>query len=344
MRKPCRTLFRFGVITLFLALALILGAKFYVEHQAKNIAAAIIQETLPAQVSQDETIIALARAVFTKFTPREPSEIPALRLRPYITNARLPKIFKLQDGAIETIIQTGLCDNAARMLSFLLKQRGIQSVQWNMVTHTDAHSALNVTLADGRNVFIDPFYGYAAFDKNKNALMSAQEAQNRLKAGAKQEDVFFSLTDQSHPEFYRNFATAFMAAQGTALEIMSTLPALTENTLVLGEINGNSEDVKTAAGQHNMTPFWNYVGHKYNREWVRTLTAPQDVTLTMILTNTPESGLLTSTPLPRINGNQLSWDLKGGDKIIFKDGLAKISFTRMNSYIDVDQIIIKKAE
>ena len=93
-----------------------------------------------------------------------------LRLRPYVTNALPPSILRYPNGAIETLIETGLCDNASHMLAFILKQKGYETVQWNMITASAAHSALLVSMHDGRKVLVDPFYGFVVVDKKENEL------------------------------------------------------------------------------------------------------------------------------------------------------------------------------
>ncbi len=92
--------------------------------------------------------------------------------------------------------------------------------------------------------------------------------------------------------------------------------------------------------KNNMTPYWQYMGHKYNREWVRILKTKEPVRIVMTLLEPAEQGILTASPAPTVNGKILTWELQANDKIIFRDGLAKISLKRMNSYIGVDQIAI----
>ena len=136
-----------------------------------------------------------------------------------------------------------------------------------------------------------------------------------------------------------------MAAEGDELLIAATLPELKGSIPVeIGKIDGNDLDVKGEGSGFGMTPYWNYMGHKYNREWVRSLLAPQDMSVKMILLEEAEEGVLTAEPKPLVEGKTLSWDLNAGEKITFRDGLAKISWRRLNSYIGVDQIVISPME
>ena len=59
----------------------------------------------------------------------------------------------------------------------------------------------------------------------------------------------------------------------------------------------------------------------------------------MTLLSPAEDNILIATPEPVVNGNTLTWELKAGETITFRDGLAKPSLKRLNSYIGVDQIV-----
>tara|TARA_B100001989_G_scaffold227851_1_gene184241 strand:- start:823 stop:1854 length:1032 start_codon:yes stop_codon:yes gene_type:complete len=339
LKKSIKALFLLGLSCGLVLIITYLYAKYDYTQQATQKANSLIEQALPQKpASHDEEVIAIAKEIHKRFRATEPSNILQLRLRPYISNARLPSFLRFQDGVLETNVEAGLCDNAARMLKFVLEQKNYESVQWNMVTNTTAHSALLVTLPDGRKVFVDPFYGLAAYKNEK--LTSPQNLQENLKNRIELEDTILKFNEKSDTEFYENFSSVRMAAQGDFLQLTSTLPSADSNPVFLGTIDGNSEDVKHQAGQHHMTPFWEYMGHKYNREWVRVLKAPQDARLEIILIEDVEDGIITSTPAPTVSGKTLSWNLKAGDEITFRDELAKINWSRLNSYIGVDQIVI----
>ena len=329
-----------GIITLC-------GAIVIATVQANEKADRIIQETYDKSqaAAEDEKLIALATEIYHRFDRDDPKNSFMLRLRPYLTNRRLPDILRLQSGVIETHIETGLCDNAARMLAFLLQREGYDSVQWNMVSNHAGHSALLVTLRDGRQAMLDPFYGYATVDGANGALTHPHNVRDAMRKGQSFSKGFRALDEQSSPKFYQDFANTNMAAEGEDLRIEATLPALENGVpVMLGDINGKPKDVKRAAMKHGMTPYWQYTGHRYNREWVRVLNAPEAVTLVITLTQNAEDGVITATPKPVVKDKELIWHLDAGDAITFRDGQAKISLKRMNSYIDVDQIAIYPAD
>ena len=114
------------------------------------------------------------------------------KFRSYVTNKRLPEFLRLQDGVLETTLEKGLCDNAARLLSFVLKQEGFHSVQWDMMTPGGGHAALLVTLPDDRKIYVDPLFGVAATDKF-GKLIHPDEAYKLIQAGRRPEAVFIAL-------------------------------------------------------------------------------------------------------------------------------------------------------
>lgn len=330
-----------GVSFVLLSIVGWFGVKYISTAQAVQKANVIIEGAYQSHNPQndDEKVIALVTEVFDSFGHISSSKEPLLRIRGYLTNKRLPEFLRLRNGVIETHVQKGLCDNAARMLAFLLEEEGFESVQWNMVTDTMGHSALSVSMKDGREVFVDPFYGYVALDERGN-LDSLGNAQKRLRSSTRLGKVLRSLGDKSTPKFYNGLRRMSMAAEGQDLVIEAALPKVTGSPLFIGAIDQSSKDMKDAGKSYKMTPYWNYMGHRYNREWVRILRAEQAVRLVITLTEPVEKGVLTMDKKPQIEGKDLIWTLGVGEQITFRDGLAKISFKRLNSYIPVDQITI----
>ena len=310
--------------------------------EAENKARIIIEIALTNSPipTDDQKVLSITSEIFKTFKHQNPAEISLYRLRPFLTTHRLPEFFRLPDGVMETYLQSGYCDSAGRMLSFILNKMGIESVQWNMVSLNAAHSALLVTMPDNRKVFIDPYFGYGAMDKN-HQLIDPIKAQELIKSGRPFPEIFLPLGTDSDPNFYQTFQTVRMAAQGEKLILEATLPIAKENELlVLGEINGDELDVINSGMALGLSPLWHYIGHKYDREWVRVLKVVEPVKIVMTLIDSPEDDILTTTPRPEVNGKTLTWSLKSKDSITFRDGDAGFSLNRFNSYIGVDQIVI----
>lgn len=293
--------------------------------------------------SEDERIISLTRYVFEGFTEVKPNQDKMLRLRGYLTNRRLPKILQLESGVIETHVNKGMCDNAARRLAFILSREGYNSAQWNMIKHSGGHSALLVTLKDEREVLVDPFYGVVALGSD-GKLISPVQAQKLIQDGASTDKIFFKLNNDSNTEFYKNFNTTMMSAEGDNLIIEATLPKLNNSPIVWGQIDNNFKDVMSATNKKKITPYWHYMGHKYNREWMRVLKAQEPVNVTFTLFENVHQNVITSNIMPEIDGKSLTWRLKAGDQLEFHDGDAKIILSRMNSYIHVDQITLSPVD
>ena len=181
-RSSMRKLFvKISVILFLSTFMLWFAAKVIVTQFATNKANQIIEEVYQVHqpTSDDEKIISLTRHVFQNFTNTDPSKDIALRLRGYVTNKRLPSFLRLEDGVIETLFEKGQCDNASRMLAFLLKREGYLSVQWHIVSLNNGHSALLVTLPNDRYGYVDPFFGYIF--EHQGQLLNPIEAKDKNK-------------------------------------------------------------------------------------------------------------------------------------------------------------------
>jgi len=334
------------IIAVFLALAGWLGTKAYLEHRAAAKAEKLIQKT-KAQISEDELsqdrfVLEMTRLVLDRFEAGDPSSLWPLRIRGIVTNDRLPAFLRLESGVIETLVETGLCDNASRMLRFVLAREGYATRQLNMQSvKRGGHAVTLVTVQDGREVFADPFYGVVLQD-NQGRLMEPDAGQEALRTGARFDGVFAVLGDKAKPGYYKDFQSIQMAPEGQEFEINASLPALDPGeTLVIGEEDGRFEDVKGRLRKHDVLPVFYYLGHKYDRGWVRILKARSPVQIRMDLVSEVADNVMTATPPPDdVNGKTLIWDLEAGEKIIFRDSQARVSLTRLNSYLGVDRITL----
>lgn len=289
--------------------------------------------------SQIETAELATRKLYALFFKDGYQVLPKIaRLRPYISNSKIPSPLRTPPGALELYTLEGWCDDAARALIYILNKKGIKAEQWNMQGPHAAHAAVRVHFKDGTTALLDPFYGYTSIVNGvpqdpidiRNALRQGQPAKKFLKPFDK----------ESNDAFYAEFGTYFMGAQGEPLTIKAQIPPL-EKPLTLGTLDGNSRDVYGQLMQNDMTITWDYVGHKYDRGWTREMLASAPVQVQIILTHQPKNGILrTFTPAPAVDGTKLTWNLLKGEKIRSEDAKAAISWTRLKSYIDVDQIVI----
>jgi hypothetical protein len=324
----------FAFILCLVAFAGLISFRAIVIHKADEKTRQLMSQT-------DESIppaLQATQAIYKNFSKNgyERHKILA-RLRPYLSNDRLPDFMRIPPGAIELVTNEGWCDDAARALIYTLENYGMTAHQWNMQSPRRAHSAVVANLPSP--ALLDPFYGYHSLSNGKPG--DPLQIQKQMKGGQPlAASGLTPLDEKSNHEFYKDFGMMFMGAQGTPLTITAQIP-VTDKPLELGAADGNYADARTAIMRNNMTMTWEYTGHKYDRAWTRELVAQQPLQLDIILTKAPDNGVIrTFSPAPTVDGTKLSWNLLKGEKIISEDAKAAISWTRLNSYIDVDQIVI----
>ena len=162
----------------FIGVVTILVARYYLIESATVKAHEIFAVS---NANIDVTILEITKAINANFQKHKDAQDDAsapllMKLRPYLTNSRLPSWIKIPDGVIETLYARGWCDNAVRMEKFILSLNGLQSKQWDMVKPDAAHAALIVNLPDGKTIFSDPFHGIVVKDPQGN-LAGPQESR-----------------------------------------------------------------------------------------------------------------------------------------------------------------------
>ena len=295
----------------------------------------------------DQTMIALTKYIHDNFKEDAPRSFFLHRLEPYLSNIRLPNFIRFPKGVIDILVMHGMCDSAARAQILTFRRLGLHAVQWDMVTNQYAHSAVMVTTSTGKDVLVDPFHGVVGYGTGEHndgltKLFSPSDIKKSLNEGGNILNHLKILSKSSDYAFYDELGNARMGPFGQSLILDATIPEFQENRLILGEIDGSGDDVKSASSKNGMTPFWYYAGHRFDRSWIRQLQAKQDITVTFILTDDVEAGIITSDKTPDINKNQMSWSLKAGERLNFYDGKAKINWWRLNSYIPIDKIVFEK--
>lgn len=286
-------------------------------------------------IAQNKTPEQLTAYIFEEYKNVDNSHNPALfKMRPYLTNWRLPQWVAFPKGAIEMIYPYGFCDNAANKLAFILDLQNIKSIQWNMTKPNAAHAVLLATI-DGEEKLLDPFYGVVGPDprlaKEEILKNPSYEPFKKLKP------------DSDGIGFYKNFDIVTQAAQGEGINIEVNIDLDSQNNITIGEIDGHSRDVKFGGRSKNMTGAWAYLGHRFDRSRVRKFKTSDPARLTFILAKPYDNNVKNWNIEPQIqNDKMLVWELQKGQELIFKDADAKLSLWRMNSYIPVDQVIIEK--
>ena len=101
------------------------------------------------------------------------------------------------------------------------------------------------------------------------------------------EDIWPALARTSDVDFYRRFAEASFARQGERMEIAAEVTLSSSGAIQLGTLDGASADVVSEGAQAGLTPYWGYMGHKYDRAWIRTLKVRQATRVTFGLVQKP---------------------------------------------------------
>jgi len=288
-----------------------------------------------------ERLTTLVHKAFIKSASYNTKTPLLIRARPYLTHRFIPVTLRIQTGAIDTIFMSGHCDNASRTLAYILGTSGLLSQQLNIVSPSSAHSVVLVETSDGRRLYLDP--EKAVIPRADNRILSPEEARNAMRSGLQLGDIWQQLVTSASLDFYANFhfPEAIFAVQGEPLHIEADVILTEEKSLTLGESNGLSGDVSHAAAKARLTPYWDYIGSRYDRSWMRSLHFHQNTRIIIGLTAPPVQKFITSQRLPIIRGHELIYELDAGEVLRFEDGAAGYDWLRLRSYQDIDYIRFK---
>jgi hypothetical protein len=166
-----------------------------------------VEKIAPEDESRDieRRIVQLTRWTFLQFQTNEHDSTPPLyRIIPYISNHRLPRLIRMPRGAIEFVVGDGICDSAARTLTFMLLTLDIETKQTNIVTKRGGHVGTSIFLNNGKEIFVDPDQGLVAHKGGR--LLSIYELNSALLAGGDPAEFLAPLSEKSkNPDFYREW-------------------------------------------------------------------------------------------------------------------------------------------
>ena len=324
-------------VSLLLTLSL-LGLKWVVESGAQRAARTLVSGIERPQDDIDATAIHLTSLVHKAFRASASNGPvpPLMAMRPYLSHRFIPEFLRIHPGAIDTLYLDGLCDNAARSLLYILNENGLEAAQFNMVTPSSAHSAVIAETPDGRRLLLDPLMGVVPMANGK--IQNPEQVRERMRKGGQPGLEWRRLSKTANTGFYEQFARTRFARQGSKLEVEASVTLTGGQPVLLGKPDGSSEDVSNAGGQAGLSPYWHYIGSRYDRAWVRHLHFPQATRVTIVLTETPRTNLITTKRKPAIVGRKLIYELKAGETLRFVDGKAGFDWFRLRSYQDVDYI------
>lgn len=213
----------------------------------------------------------------------------------------------------------GWCDDAAKDLQSVLNYFGIESEQINMtLQYGGAHSALAVKL-DGKSVFVDPYFGYAAVGSDGH-LVEIGDLWANLTDGkgvsAAMRQIGLIASDAYYQRWYAN--RLYYAVTGSDISLAFEIPKLGgRSNLTIGIADGSPEDVRRDGAVLGYTPYWTYLGVRYDSSWTRSATATEDVIFEATAVEDIRPANIKSEPPPSyIIGKRIGWHLAAGDTLI----------------------------
>ena len=318
--------------------AVALVAKAELERAGEANAQRVVQDLGLQGRTDEQAAVALTRQVHLWYRGgRTVTDPPLLwRLRPYLTHPLLPEAFRLPPGLIDSLYAEGMCDSAARTLTYILAQVGIESRQLNVVQRfSGAHSAVVARFAGGREVLLDPLYGVVP--RIAGALVSPQAVHSAPQGAVRWE----SLAPTSEDRFYAAFERAVFGLAGSDLEIEAPVDLQPRQVLRLGRADGGTRDVHREGMLQGLTHLWTYLGHRYDRGWTRVMRFNRDTRVTIGVVGTVNPRFVTTDVPPRIDGDRLVYEVAAGDALRFSDGAARRDWTKLRSYQSIDWILFE---
>lgn len=322
----------------FLGLAAGAAASAYLEQRAAGMATAFL-DRFDVEANATEGVTALSRFIHERYleTSAARAEPLLLRLRPYLSNDLLPQFLQVTPGALETLYLEGHCDNAARTLIYILRQGGVSAAQLAIITPSYGHSMVAVDLPNGGDVAVDPFLGVVAVENG--ALVGAERARALAQDGVAAEAIWRLNGAATVDPLFGDMENAVFARRGDPLEWVAPVALEPGGVLTLGALNGHSNDVIADGKQHGLSGFWSYLGHRYDRAWVRAFEARQAMRVTVTLTEPLNPRFMVAEPAPaQVEGATLIFEIGAGERLVFRDGAARRDWLRLRSFQPIDQI------
>jgi hypothetical protein len=320
------------VLGLSVPLAFKAGVGIAAESRASS-----LENASPIPTSGENLAVELARRLNVAFDKNGRDNLLE-RIGRRLAHRFVPWPFRLDQNALDMAFLRGDCDSAARALIYLLSRHSIEAQQLNFVSPSAAHSATIAHIGD-RTLLLDSFFGVVPRFFGK--ILSPLEAKHHAREGSIE---WTSLSKSADKSFYQNFDHVRFARQGEPLVIESTVRLVATDDLTLGEADGNSADVGSSSSKFGLTPYWTYLGSRYDRAWVRVLNFPEDTIVRIKPVGPPEESLITTDVRPTIGSDGvLTYTMKAGQTLRFIDGRAGFDWFRLRSYQDVDYIVFEHA-
>lgn len=321
--------------------------KLFLEDKATSRVLSLIDAASLSGIERqsDEYIIELARVYHKKYLEKNDENIWR-RLYPYrfiLTNTVLPDFMRLENGTIENLSIGGQCDSIARALAFGLRVSGFEAAQFNMVnTSSTGHSIVQITLNENRKVVIYPMYG--VYPYSNGHLISAKKAWELSTSVEASRRIWKPLSENFELGFYEDFGSVVFQNQDGIIPIDSVIDLHDRERIIIGDADGKSSDLESKIGLSVLNSYWTYLGHRYDRMFVRSMEFNRPAKVTFLAVEAIDKKFLTAENHFVVNGNSLAFELKKNEKLIFVDGEAKRDWLKLKSFQLLDQIIIESCQ
>ncbi len=292
----------------------------------------------------DEKILTLTRAYHRQYinsleTPPTGFEQRFHMVRGYLSSTFLPGFMRMDPGVVEFLFLTGTgaCGNASRALAFVFQVMGYDAHQINIVSPSEHHAAMIARDKTGREMLIDPSYGFVPTRNGR--IIGPTDYQNALRSGDSSVRTVLFSTRASDAWYKTHFAIATFAPQG-ARHVIKNFLHVPETGITFGRADNSSSDVDTASSLAQATPYWSYLGHRFDRGYIREYSFDRAVKVVFTLTERAQAKFATANLRPAIDGRKVAFNVPKEEALIFHDGAAPRDFVTLRSYQDVDFVTI----
>jgi len=344
MPKPSRYIKKLAIITAtvltVLPIVFVISLKTFIDYSAKESVEKFLgnQGVKFDDENLEENIILATKAYHFRYLRGDEQNLWSA-LFPYqhlFSNQILPSFLRVKTGAIENLYLSGKCDSVARALAFALNHYALEAETFDMVDPKSlGHTVVSVDLDEKLNIILDPYYGFAS--SNGDSLITVDVA----KTYALQESALKAWTpfnrNKAIPDIYKHFERVSYLNSSDNINIISNVDMTVNDVIRVGFTNGQPL-ARNDAINVGLNGLWDYIGHRYNRSFVRELNFTEKTKVTFFLLENLNEMFLTSSHVPIIEDNKLIFVIDKDESLIFRDGEAKRDWLKLKSYQFVDSI------
>ena len=319
MRLPNRPLLRYGLIGLAIG-ALLLVPRIFVNLYAAAERTSVLQSIAQAS-TDDEAIERFARWAAGYWDASEKKDV-------WNYLRKLPPPFRPDKEPVSFLSAGGQCSEFVSAARWVLGDR-FEVVRHDLFFPVTGHSAVSLRLADGRWVFIDPFYGliFKAGDK----LLNLKSLRTRLAAGDGLLRYAVALHKAPAIGLYAELLRAADGREGETVDIWIDLPVAGHARWTLGKKNKDWRDAQRAGINAELTSHFFYLGKRYPAEFRFHYRLPKDGLAYELRFHLVEPADVRKLPkfstMPIIKGRTVSFQLAAESRVLTADSARLRKYT-----------------